>query len=120
MKSAAWFRRRSLWVEEELELIAPARQVTCLGCGSAWALSRDDLHHVSYARLGDEAHEDLWPMCRVCHSRLHEIMRSSKSWRKMPASRANHFALALLQEAGGLAGGSEQPSGRASTLWEFL
>lgn len=95
--SADWYRRRVKWAAEEAEFIAPATIVCIGGCGRDWGLSRDDMHHCSYDRLGDEAHQDLWPMCRSCHTHLHEILDSTKSWRKLPRRLANDLALEVLR-----------------------
>lgn len=38
----------------------------CAACGTT---ERVDLHHVSYARLGNELDEDLLPLCRHHHKR---------------------------------------------------
>lgn len=98
MRSPAWFSRREQWAEEELALLPVGGTIVCVGCGRGWFVRRDDLHHYSYERLGDEAHEDLWPMCRDCHVLLHEVMRSSRSWRKLATRQANELALAVVQE----------------------
>lgn len=98
IKSPAWWQRRHRWLEEELELERP-RPLQCLGgCGKDWKLTRDDLHHCSYDRLGNEAHDDLWPLCRTCHSLLHELLDSTRSWRKLPYTLANQHALAVVQD----------------------
>lgn len=98
IKSAEWHRRRVTWFEEEASLVHP-NAVTCLGgCGKEWRLRRDDLHHCSYDRLGHEAHEDLWPLCRNCHDHVHQLLDSSKSWRKLPYRFANQQALAVVQQ----------------------
>lgn len=94
--SAAWYRRRDEWARAEAARVAPA-PIRCRGgCGSIWTPDRDDLHHCSYDRLGDEAHEDLWPMCRDCHSRLHDLLDSSRSWRRIEREQANRLALEIL------------------------
>lgn len=96
--SAAWYRRRMRWAEDELERIRPAR-IMCLGeCGREWRVTRDDTHHSSYARLGNEDHEDLWPLCRACHDLLHHLLDSSKSWRRMDRRLANQQALLVVQD----------------------
>lgn len=98
IKSPEWFRRRTRWAEDELRRIAPAR-VMCLGsCGKDWRVSRDDLHHSSYDRLGDEDHEDLWPLCRGCHTRLHTLLDSSRSWKRMDKWVANQQAILVIQQ----------------------
>lgn len=104
MKSPAWFHRRERWAAEELHHLE-TEGIACRGCGSTWSLSTGDLHHIDYARLEDEAHDDLWAMCRTCHYGLHELIESSKSWRKLPRRQANELALPVFQRS--LAGLSE-------------
>ncbi|MFV0435016.1 MAG: hypothetical protein ACK5LO_13680 [Leucobacter sp.] len=117
IKSPAWWRRRTQWLEEELELCG-REQITCLGgCGRQWRLNRDDLHHCTYDRLGDEAHEDLWPMCRTCHDFLHQLMDSSKTWRLLPYLLANQRALSIVQD---LRDPTEQRKSRVKSLREYL
>lgn len=96
IESAAWFRRREVWAEAEAERISPAPILCRGGCGTLWRVSVDDLHHCDYARLGNEAHEDLWAMCRSCHTALHQVLESSRSWRKLPKRQANFQAVAVL------------------------
>lgn len=97
IKSPAWFARRIKWVEEEIELGGGVK-ISCLaGCGREWTLSRGDLHHCNYDRLGNEAHEDLWPLCRACHDDVHHLLDSTKSWRKLNRQLANNQALKILQ-----------------------
>lgn len=97
IKSPEWFARRVRWFEEEIELSGTA-SITCLGgCGRKWKLSQGDLHHCSYDRLGNEAHEDLWPLCRACHDDVHYLLDSTRSWRKLDRQLANQQALRILQ-----------------------
>lgn len=118
--SAEWYRRRVRWVEEETQLIPAGAGIDCLGCLKPWVLARDDLHHVDYARLGAEAHEDLWPLCRNCHTALHELMRSTSTWRKLPRRIANTVALAYLQDLIGRDETTGTESGPADSLRESL
>ena len=67
-----------------------------LRCRRGWTL-RDDLHHLSYDRLGNERHEDLLPLCRTCHRALHRILDTSPHWRAMPRSTAS---LAIIERLG--------------------
>lgn len=48
-------------------------QTDCVCCGSEGPL---DLHHQTYARLGNERQHDLAWLCRSCHRRLHRQRRS--------------------------------------------
>ncbi|MBL3685670.1 hypothetical protein D3248_01690 [Leucobacter zeae] len=95
--SRAWFARREQWVSDERARTC-SQMVRCWGgCGNDWRLERDDMHHVSYVRLGDEAHEDLWPLCRGCHDALHQLMDSTRSWRKLHRELANEQAIAIVR-----------------------
>lgn len=96
--SAAWYRRREQWAKDEEARIAPAQIMCRGGCGKPWRVDRDDLHHCDYRSLGDEAHEDLWAMCRTCHTQLHDLLESSRSWRRLPKRQANRQAIAIVAE----------------------
>lgn len=94
MASSTWFRRREQWYESE---VAAFGTVMCKGkCGREWTPNTGDLHHVTYDRLGNEEHHDLWPLCRECHALIHQIIESSRSWRRLPRRQANQLALARL------------------------
>lgn len=96
MRSAAWFNRRRKWLRDE-QARTGHTQVYCVGgCENKWTLN-DDLHHATYARFGDEAHEDLWPMCRFCHSWIHQEIRGNRSYRKLADYTASSAALQLLR-----------------------
>lgn len=94
--SAAWFRRRDEWAVAEAARVAPSPVLCRGGCGTVWNVTRDDLHHLDYSRLGNEAHEDLWAMCRSCHNALHRLIESTKSWRRLPKRQANMQGIAVL------------------------
>lgn len=96
--SAAWYRRRVLWAEEEIALLPSGAGIVCQGCKRPWNLTRDDLHHISYERLGDEAHDDLWAMCRTCHFKLHDLLESTQSWRKLSREVANTLAVSQIMQ----------------------
>lgn len=97
ISSAAWFQRRNTWAEEEATQQGSGRIVCVGGCGKRWDARRDDLHHCTYERLGNEAHRDLWPMCRDCHTKLHDLMVSTRSWRKLPKRQANVQGLEVIR-----------------------
>ena len=60
MQSAGWRHRRSQAIRR-----AGRR---CQECGAAGPL---DVHHLSYAHLGDERPWELVAVCERCHARLH-------------------------------------------------
>ena len=74
------------------------------------------MHHASYDRLGNEAHEDLWPLCRPCHTNLHDVLDSTKSWRKLSRLVANTHALSIVQRDRGVL----PPVSPAQSLRDYL
>lgn len=113
--SAAWYQRRDEWARDEAARLAPA-PIRCRGgCGREWSVERDDLHHCDYTRLGAEAHEDLWGMCRHCHTALHDVLDSSRSWRRLTRPNADLLALAIVQGRSGPA-----PASRVAGLRDAL
>jgi len=60
MQSPGWRRRRSHAIRQ-----AGRR---CQECGAAGPL---DVHHLSYAHLGDERPYELAVLCEACHQRVH-------------------------------------------------
>ncbi len=119
MRSTAWFRRRNQWAADETNYLPEGTGIVCLGCGEAWSLGRDDLHHVTYDRLGTESHQDLWPLCRSCHTCIHRKLVATRSWRKLPRVQANYFALAHVRDerVGRVA---PKLSQRVSTLRDYI
>lgn len=64
------YRRSELWRETKRRYRSSDYPQRCLICGS-----RDfDLHHRSYARLGEEELFDLVALCRPHHDQLHELL----------------------------------------------
>mgnify|MGYP003418506387 CR=1 FL=1 len=45
----------------------------CRVCGSAHNIQ---LHHITYERLGNEADDDLAPLCEGCHDEVHGLIRA--------------------------------------------
>jgi len=64
MASPGWRRRRAQTIRR-----AGRR---CQACGRRGPL---DVHHLSYAHLGDERPDELIALCGPCHSRLHGRLR---------------------------------------------
>lgn len=89
MSSPAWWERRRRWqADEETRTGLP---VVCAITGRLWDPDRDDLHHVTYARLGHEAHDDLIALTRAAHERLHRLVDATPAIRR--ALRTNPFAI---------------------------
>lgn len=64
IRSPEWRVRRNNW-------IAAIRPYYCWSCGGPWTRA-DNVHHLSYAGLGCERDADLVPLCRSCHSAVHD------------------------------------------------
>ena len=87
LRSQAWGYRRVRWFADCRQAgQEPACQVCGITLTQAGTL---DLHHVSYTGVGQdeegrwqarEAHNDLMPLCRDHHQRLHQIMDGKKEF----------------------------------------
>jgi 5-methylcytosine-specific restriction endonuclease McrA len=66
MQSPEWRSRRSLYFE--------THERRCKACGDAGSIQ---LHHKTYARLGEERDQDLVALCRRCHLNLHREQKKS-------------------------------------------
>lgn len=78
------------WKAKRVEVLARARG-RCERCRKAPA---KDVHHKTYARLGDEKLSDLAVLCRNCHLDEHQKPRSTKRQRKRQLKREGWPALA--------------------------
>lgn len=94
MASPAWFRRREAWLEA---WTTAHGEPTCRVCGAPWTLRSGDLHHRTYARLGEERWTDLIPLCRTCHTELHRLLQGSPGWRRMPREQGTDALVAVLR-----------------------
>ncbi len=65
-------------------------------CGRLWVERRDDMHHRTYDRLGHETHDDLIPMCRLCHRALHELLDGPGGWKRLDRRAATDLLIARL------------------------
>lgn len=64
LSSPAWHDTRRRYFESD-------QPQDCI-CGETYELQ---LHHLTYERVGEEELTDLTPMCKRCHSMLHELER---------------------------------------------
>ncbi|MFT4188525.1 MAG: hypothetical protein QM621_08075 [Aeromicrobium sp.] len=92
MASAAWWTRRRDWHAHHVTVTGS--EPRCAGCLAEWSLDDDDLHHLDYTRLGDEAHADLIAVCRACHDVVHWLYDSSRAYRRLGLRTAS---LTILQ-----------------------
>lgn len=65
LSSRAWSEKRKQWYAAWLTVAGV--EPSCLVCGGRWTLKSGHLHHITYARPGAEACEDLLPLCRRDH-----------------------------------------------------
>ena len=90
-----WYRRREQWYREWVA--ETGSEPACAVCGTRWTLSRGDLHHRTYDRLGAEWHTDLVPLCRPHHTALHDLWDESPSWRRLGRAQATAGITAVLR-----------------------
>lgn len=50
---------------------------TCWHCHSNY---KTCLHHITYDRIGAETDNDVIPLCRHCHIRVHDLIKERKAW----------------------------------------
>ena len=85
LDSRAWSDKRKQWYAAWLT--AAGVEPSCLVCGRRWTLKSGHLHHATYARLGAEPVEDLVPLCRRDHQRLHALIDAHPTWRRADRRR---------------------------------
>jgi hypothetical protein len=95
LESPTWHGVREEWLDEHRKRFDS--EPVCRVCGLRWTL-RDDLHHRTYDNLGQERYDDLVPMCRGCHERLHSALDRSPTWRRVEPGRATDLLIARLRE----------------------
>lgn len=88
MSSPAWYQRRMAWIRRQPD----PQQIRCVICHKLWS-SRDDLHHITYVRLGNEQYADLVPVHRACHEMIHALLRT-RVYRRLERRTANEMILA--------------------------
>jgi 5-methylcytosine-specific restriction endonuclease McrA len=87
MASRAWLDFRAHWRDTFMAVFGV--EPTCAVCGGRWTLRNGDLHHRNYDRLGHERFDDLIPLCRECHARVHRILECAPGWRRLARSQAS-------------------------------
>lgn len=97
MASPQWLQVRRQWYREWRSRYGC--EATCAVCGGEWNLIGGDLHHRSYRRLGRECFEDLIPVDRDCHDRVHALWDANPSWWRIDRGLANDLIIGLLRQA---------------------
>ena len=95
MASPGWAEVRRRWHREWIR--RHGADPSCAVCGGGWNLAGGDLHHRSYRRLGAECFEDLVPLDRDCHDRVHELWDTNPMWRRIDRAFANDLIIGLLR-----------------------
>jgi hypothetical protein len=95
MGSPDWQARRRTWHAAWID--RHGTRPTCQAYDEPWALSRGDLHHRTYARLGAELFDDLVPLCRADHAALHDILDTAAGWRHLGRPAATAGIVAILR-----------------------
>lgn len=96
MGSQEWLKHRELWRLSWIEVTGA--EPYCLICLKNWELRSGDLHHRSYSNLGNEKFQDLIPLCRNCHCKLHLILESSPAWRRLTRAQASDTIVLKLRQ----------------------
>lgn len=97
MASHEWADLRRRWYRDFVSRYGC--EPVCMICEATWKLTGGDLHHRTYLRLGRECFEDLLPVDRGCHDRIHALWDSSPAWRRVDRSLANDLIVGLLRRA---------------------
>lgn len=69
------------------------------GCEGTFGL---EVHHLSYAHLGDERSYELRVLCAACHQRAHGLIPVAREWLSMPADGPEHISSILCRVWDGL------------------
>ena len=95
MNSKAWQDTRRAWYARWVTLTGSPP--VCLVCGRRWSVRSGHLHHLTYQRLGAEEPEDLMPLCNRDHTRLHDLLDGSPSWRRLGRAAATVGIIGVLR-----------------------
>ena len=103
IQSEEWKQTRQRYIKSSYR----KSRVKCKLCACFGPI---DLHHLTYARVGQEYKSDLLGLCRECHDLIHSLMKvDAKSQPKLPGvikkarkkwfAHANMFGLWNLRKA---------------------
>ena len=89
MNSPAWIARKRLWFREHWE--RTHQPAECIVCGTRPV----DLHHLDYGNLADEDYDQLIPVCKRDHNRIHAAWEATAHVRRLGRRTAT---LAIIDE----------------------
>ncbi len=92
VNSKSWAKRRRRWFQEHWE--RTHEPAICVVCGTRPV----DLHHTDYGRLGDEDYDELVPVCRRHHDRIHEAWEATAHIRRLGRRNATLAIIAEIQK----------------------
>ena len=95
MGSRSWLDCRRHW--RDVFVAVHGIEPVCAVCGEPWTLRHGDLHHRTYDRLGHERFDDLIPLCRECHERVHRILECTQAWRVLVRAQASDLIVKRLR-----------------------
>jgi len=91
MNSHAWMARKRRWFREHWE--RTHRPAVCVVCGARPV----DLHHLDYRRLGNENHDEIWPLCHQHHNRIHKAWDATPHLRRLGRRAATVIVVQAMQ-----------------------
>ena len=91
--SRAWAKRRRWWIREHRD--RTGTDPVCVVCRHPDV----DLHHLDYADLGHETYNDLIPLCRPHHDRVHAAWDATPHLRRL-GRRAGSLAIITAMRTG--------------------
>lgn len=103
LQSAVWWQRRHGF----LTALAAVGAVVCTSCAAPLTPQSAHLHHITYrgvTQLPDgrwhsgESDDDLVPLCRDCHTEVHDLFDRFPAWRTLTREGANAMAFAMIRE----------------------
>ena len=97
LSSRAWSDKRKQWYAAWLTTAGV--EPSCLVCGRRWTLKTGHLHHATYAHLGVEQVDDLVPLCRRDHQRLHALIDANPTWGHSDRRTATAAIIAAMRQA---------------------
>ena len=55
----------------------------CFICSKHYGRTGENLHHITYKRVGHELLTDIVSLCRVCHRNVHKALKNGITWNEI-------------------------------------